>query len=647
MRPLIRDVLFCIALAASAVLAWPISPWTNVVQYDIAITATGNKSPQSQGSEVWINAAPTEVNLDALVATSEPAGGWERRGAVLTSYKNQPATISYSGPLSANAVFVFGRHGWSGELKLEINGEMKTLDLFAAGTAEPEVVKISEFSARTTLHWNNWDKFLGLVMLWSFLIGGMLYLWRSRLKDMSLAMIGTATSSPPNYTSWPKIYAVLTLTGILINWPGRAVPDTIGMLHMARNVTTTDDWHSPFVAFVYILLDPLFGSPGGALVIQVALTMLWPALVMAGILNAGAKVPKLSRIAAVLSWCIVCMMLIALTGTIVKDVLTVALLSALLFAIFRHRQASLANSLWLRWNVVLPVIALALVRPPNSVVVAVTALSTIFISPRQMWAGIILRSAAIGASLLLLSLVTFNYLLPAKHTPIALAVPAFDLAGIAYFSKDDSFSELGPFKRRLWNCYDGRKVDSLIWGDCKDYWPLMISNEAQVRRLWVREILDHPLAYARHRVTYATNLLRPSDGRSRIVVPPPPEFTLATNSPALIASMAAEITQGIQLWRPTLAYAPFGMVAHGWFTSVLGYPALWLAILTAALISAARRPSVVAHPMLIIASAGLSYALLLVAVGPADDFRYLLPVMFTTIATAVIVLERFQLSRPM
>ena len=57
------------------------------------------------------------------------------------------------------------------------------------------------------------------------------------------------------------------------------------------------------------------GSPGGALVVQAVLMMLWPALVMAGILNAGPNVPRLSRMAAVLGWSVVCMMLIAL-GTL-------------------------------------------------------------------------------------------------------------------------------------------------------------------------------------------------------------------------------------------------------------------------------------------------------------------------------------------
>lgn len=268
MRPLVRDALFCVLLAAAAVLAWPVTPWTEVTQYDVVITATGGKNAQSRGSEVWISAVPPEIDLAALAATSQPAGGWEQRDAILVSYRNQPATLRYSGPLSVDAAFVFRRHDWSGEAKIEINGETRTLDLYStARTTETVNVAVSEFPVRTPKYQGYWGKFLGLVLVWSTVIGVGLYGAR-RFRPSAVPpptrtfLYDAARYSVPAFA----IFAIV----LLGTWPALMSGDSIAQwweLHTG----TFSNAHPVIHTVLFGGPGYLLGSPGWSMVIQITL----------------------------------------------------------------------------------------------------------------------------------------------------------------------------------------------------------------------------------------------------------------------------------------------------------------------------------------------------------------------------------------
>jgi hypothetical protein len=101
----------------------------------------------------------------------------------------------------------------------------------------------------------------------------------------------------------------------------------------------------------------------------------------------------------------------------------------------------------------------------------------------------------------------------------------------------------------------------------------------------------------------------------------------------------------LQLWQPTIAYVPFGTIAHLWFQSPLGDPLVWVTILAIGVWGGTRRLQLSNDALpLLVSVAGLGNMLLFMAFGPSDDFRYLLPTMFCAIATVILSVERGMLS---
>ncbi|WP_274628991.1 hypothetical protein [Arvimicrobium flavum] len=137
----LRDLLVAAAFSALAVLAWQLLfPGGSQPDTDIEITALGTKNPQSQGTEVWFH---PEVSIPGMTAEAFAAsmsnGEWELRDKSLVSYKGQPATLSWSGPVPDGATLTFTRHGWSGHVRVTINGTTSEHDLFDANRGAPNL----------------------------------------------------------------------------------------------------------------------------------------------------------------------------------------------------------------------------------------------------------------------------------------------------------------------------------------------------------------------------------------------------------------------------------------------------------------------------------------------------------------------------
>jgi len=100
---------------------------------DLKITALGTKGDAARSSEVWLSslALPPEINVDALLASSQPAGGWVRRDTALLSFEKQPATLEWFGSLADGATLTFAKHPWSGRVLVEVNGSATEYDLYA------------------------------------------------------------------------------------------------------------------------------------------------------------------------------------------------------------------------------------------------------------------------------------------------------------------------------------------------------------------------------------------------------------------------------------------------------------------------------------------------------------------------------------
>jgi len=116
-------------------------------EYDIVITATGQKNPAAQGTEVWVTSfgfrgrnRPTEYMTEVF--------GWKQdKGGAFFSHDNQPASIRWRGWLPLNGSLSFGTHLWSGIAELTVNGQRRRLDLYSTDGGSIEIF-LANFGAR-------------------------------------------------------------------------------------------------------------------------------------------------------------------------------------------------------------------------------------------------------------------------------------------------------------------------------------------------------------------------------------------------------------------------------------------------------------------------------------------------------------------
>lgn len=314
-------------------------------------------------------------------------------------------------------------------------------------------------------------------------------------------------------------YAILVALAISVNFPGRANSDTIDMLYQARNLDALNDWHAPFITFVYGLLSPIFGSPAGALILQAAIIMVWPAYIFSRIVHSRSGFG--SKLLGISVWCIVCSAFIALAGQIWKDMLVVGfagillVLAAALFYEFRRGQiktlavAATASCL----------LAFCLVRPPNIAIIALAAFACAFFTASSVPKWRLALSIAAGiAGLFAAQTLVERQFFAAKHSHPIMPLIVFDLAGISVNTGKDVFQALeGPTKPTLppWTCYTPKAADDFMWGKCRDYSVILGQDFPRLLRFWLREIRMHPIAYLQHRLNFSARTSDPGSTAER------------------------------------------------------------------------------------------------------------------------------------
>lgn len=425
------------------------------------------------------------------------------------------------------------------------------------------------------------------------------------------------------------IYAPLVFVTWLVNYPGRAAPDAIDMLWQGQEISRLGSWHSPFVTFLYALPDPIMGSPAGALLMQALVAMIWPASIFWRILS--ATMSDMARRLALVAWSIVTMALIALAGQVLKDIMLLAILSALLATL----TSRLANKRFLAFALV---VAACLVRQPNFAVFLFVGGALYLLAPWRVLPPV--KSALVGAAGVgIATFAVMPALLPAKPAYPATTLYLFDLAGISASLRENVFEEIGAPPGTLtpdpWDCYTPNRSDIFMWGDCKIYGKVVGENMDKFPAFWLSAIARHPIAYIEHRLRYAVVLFSMNDTTQNLLVPPPPDFNYVVNTPASIDFMPVE-KRSVQMWKAQVGYLPFGVVAHNLFRSPLGHPLLWLVLCLAGLawgVREARRGNVT---LILVASLyGVGNALMFIVLSPADDIRYLLPTFLGALTVIV------------
>ena len=433
------------------------------------------------------------------------------------------------------------------------------------------------------------------------------------------------------------IYAGLVGLAFSVNYPGRLTPDSLDMLMRAAHPETLNNWHEPATIGFWLLFAPVLGQPASALLSQALLIFVYPAvLIERAIAKRTINVPFQVGLAAFVA------ALVGVTGIVVKDMVLVGLFMCLL-AVLEFTRVG-AKSLLIALPVVAALmIGIILIRPTNSVLIALTAVFWIVVHPikiRTAISALFLIFIAVVASPSVIKSIDRS-LFGARDARPELQLIIFDVAGISSLIHEDLFAELPGWpkdSRKLrspWECYSPINWDTFRWGDCEEYFALVENITASPISWWVRSILAHPIAYVIHRLDYAFHLIQSMSPISTWGGP------YATNTDQLFGTTVTgfEMRGVFQPWKHRIVQVPFDRTA----ALVFSRPILMITIFVCAfvLISAwrSRRGAGAVIDLVEMGAAGIGLAnfITLTALGVASEGRYLLP---TFVCGIVIVLRR-------
>jgi len=221
-------------LAFIGVAAWPIPLLLSGQKYDVAITALGEKNPNSVSIEVWIVGTPDRINQSALVRSRSTPLGWEQRdtgpftglrGQTMVSYRDQPSTVTFRGVLDPTDEFLLGRHHWSGKARVTVNGVSREYDLYAPSQIAPLAVRLTDFPAGETVRMRPNRVFATWFAVWTLILTAFFLAIPKLLRQLQSqqplrsGLRDTATFAIPSL-----IVFGFVLAG---TWPAQMSPDSV------------------------------------------------------------------------------------------------------------------------------------------------------------------------------------------------------------------------------------------------------------------------------------------------------------------------------------------------------------------------------------------------------------------------------------
>ena len=422
--------------------------------------------------------------------------------------------------------------------------------------------------------------------------------------------------------------ALLTAAGgaaasVATFWPGFAQYDTVAQYGQVLS-GEYDDWHPPIMARLWSGLAPL--GPGAApmLVLQLALYWLGFALIAGtlartGRARAAVAVLGIALLPPFLGW----------QAVVLKDAqMTGALLAAIGIVVWwrlRGMRMPIAAG-----TAVAVLVAYATLVRGNAVFASVPLAVALLPRPRRMAARIALGIAA-TAAVLAASPAINQRLLGAEPSGVQHVEALYDLAGIAARVPDARDTGLTAAEARF--LVDHHCLQSFFWdplGDPDRCEPAVTRLEANTPGtlyvLLARSALQHPLAYAAHRLTHL-------DSTERWLVP----AHWIGAAPPLHSEANADA-----LGNPGAVAIAWQRLA-GWLVETpLGWPFAWATLAVVVLFAAWPRPATAmrSQALALLASA-LTLEASFAVLSIASDLRYhLWSMIATALAAVLIVAER-------
>ena len=378
------------------------------------------------------------------------------------------------------------------------------------------------------------------------------------------------------------------------------------------------DWQSPAMMALWALIDPLDPGPG-SMFLLIASTY-WLAFAVLALTLARQS-----------PWRALVLILLALSppafifvGMIWRDVLFAGLwlaAAALAFAV-AERGAKVrvpAQAL------AVGLLAFGVLLRPNAMAAA-PILATFLLWPSQFsWkrAAIIFVPAAL-ACLILLQLVYYGAL-GAKHEHPQQSVMVFDLGGITHFTKQNQFpGSWSPQEQAMLfeRCYQPAE-----WNSYWTYEPCdFVMNRLEAEKIfgspalvaaWRQAIVNHPIAYLRHRMAFMWTFLAEANLTMWTQDLDDPSKTAFAGNPALMVLKTVDE-----------AIAPTPLLRAG----------TWLLLCAVVGMAGWRRRDTPAGAFVIgVCGSAVVYVLTFSALGVATDFRYVYWAVLAGLAGAVVI----------
>ncbi len=379
------------------------------------------------------------------------------------------------------------------------------------------------------------------------------------------------------------------------------------------------DWHPPMMQWVWRGLLRLHAGPAPMMLLE--LVLYWGGLTLFAATMWRRNRPRLAW------WLLACGLFplgLVLTGTILKDSLMAGALVAatsILVARGRRRRAATTTvavlflffAAALRFNAFTACLPLLVALLPQAW--------------RRTWPRLG-ASCLVATAALMLSMPVVNWLIGATRSGVQLSLVIFDLGGITKYSGINVFPpelKVADAVRVNHGCYTPVKWDSYSdWVDPECPLGFSAWNDLPVSphpyASWLRAVLAHPFAYARHRLVHFainTRLVPVADTVERPVP--------AASAPNVWGFHVTD-NPGLRLL-DTLAVT----MAH----TPLGWPIVWIALALGAVIVGRGGPN--ASLIVPLALSSLLYGTGYLAFSVAAELRYHLWTGLAALLATVLV----------
>lgn len=454
--------------------------------------------------------------------------------------------------------------------------------------------------------------------------------WRRPFLDVNL------TDSPFGF-DWYVGLAFAALC-FVVSYPGRLNEDSLYSVITATASASPGNWHSPTLGWIWNLPGPLLGQPAGALLVQ---SLLFGAF--AGFLP---RLPATLRGRATITGEILLRVaLVGAFGAIGKDVMALGVILVIIALLRRAVTAPMR-----RWQI--GVIAalfglFLLIKAPNflTIVVAAALLLPLFVGSARVYAGVLGSVLIVGMMAVPLNRWVDRTLFAAQDLHPDKQLIIFDLAAISLQTGENAFAAVPGWPTKtlppIAGCFLPNMWDPFApWGPCRGYSAAFDRVDGALTRQWLRQIALHPVAYARHRLTYSGAVLLSQDhaswGVSGAAVNEADSPTARRAQAEMMHRLHAN--RPVQAWHDRAITAPFRSIERGLFKAPKVRAFALIGALAILLLCWIRRSEGLRLGALLPAGFAVGNFVMLLLFGVADPVRYMLPTIVLCYVAALALL---------